>query len=98
MNENESISEYNRRDFLKGGSFAALATLMGGVRLVAQTNAAATSAAEPINRVKVAVIGLGVWGREILDQLARVPKADVAAICDSYGASLRRTATKAPTA
>ena len=98
MNENESISGFNRRDFLRGGSFAALATLMGGVQLVAQTNAAEAPAGDPASRTKVAVIGLGAWGREILDQLARLPQADVAAICDNYPAFLRRAATKAPNA
>ena len=98
MNENESISEFNRRDFLKGGSFAALATLMGGVRLVAQTNTSEAPASAPISKTKVAVIGLGAWGREILDQLARLPQADLVAICDNYGASLRRAASKAPNA
>lgn len=98
MNDNQNLSEFNRRDFLRGGSFAALATLMGGVRLVAQTNAAEAAAAGPINRVKVALIGLGTWGREMLDQLARIPQAEVAAICDNYGASLRRAATKSPNA
>lgn len=95
MNEHTGNLDYNRRDFLKGGSFAALATLMGGVRLMAQTNDAPVVNA-PISKVKVAVIGLGTWGRELLDQLARVTQADVAAICDNYPASLRRAAAKAP--
>ena len=38
-NENEALG-YNRRDFLKGGSVATLMTMMGGVELFAQTNAA----------------------------------------------------------
>ena len=98
MNDNATNFDYNRRDFLKGGSFAALATLMGGVRLVAQTNLAETPVNAPITKTKVAVIGLGAWGREILDQLARLPQADLVAICDNYGASLRRAASKAPKA
>src|SRR5690606_29906072 len=47
---------------------------------------------------KVAVIGLGPWGREILDQLGRLEQADIAAICDNYPAMLRRSASKAPDA
>lgn len=96
MNENQS--EFNRRDFLRGGSFAAVATLMGGVRLVAQTNPTEAPAPVATTKTKVAVIGLGAWGREILDQLARLPQADVAAICDNYPASLKRSAAKAPSA
>ncbi len=98
MNENQNLSEFNRRDFLRGGSFAALATLMGGVRLMAQTNATEAAAAASTTKLKVAVIGLGAWGREILDQLARLPQAEVVAICDSYGASAKRAASKAPNA
>jgi len=38
MNDNEiQPSDYNRRDFLKGGSVATLMSLMGGVRLFGHT-------------------------------------------------------------
>jgi predicted dehydrogenase len=98
MNENESEAlEYNRRDFLRGGSVATLMTMLGGVQLFAQTNAApAGDAKAAAAKIKVAVIGLGVWGREIINTLARVPQADVTAICDTYPASLKRTASAAP--
>jgi predicted dehydrogenase len=95
MNESES-AEFNRRDFLKGGSFAALMTMLGGAQLFAQAaeKPAASSAAVP--KLKCAVIGLGAWGREILSTLGRLPQAEVAAICDTYPASLRRSASSAP--
>jgi len=98
MNENESEAlGYNRRDFLRGGSVATLMTMLGGVQLFAQTNAApAGDAKAAAAKIKVAVIGLGVWGREIINTLARVPQADVTAICDTYPASLKRTASAAP--
>ena len=104
MSENESDAlGYNRRDFLKGGSFATLMTMMGGVELFAETNAApAGQAKAPAVKIKVAVIGLGAWGREIINTLARMPQAldpidaNIAAICDTYAASLKRTATAAP--
>ena len=38
-NENDALG-FNRRDFLKGGSAATLMTMLGGVELLAQTNAA----------------------------------------------------------
>ena len=61
---------YNRRDFLKGGSAATLMTMLGGVELIAQNAAPAdTKPAGP--KLKVAVIGAGAWGREILNTLAR---------------------------
>jgi predicted dehydrogenase len=99
MNENESNSlDFNRRDFLKNGSVATLMTMLGGVELfAAETNTAPEP--EKIDRkLKVAVIGLGTWGREILNTLALVKQADVAAICDTYAASLRRGASLAPKA
>jgi predicted dehydrogenase len=89
--------DVNRRDFLKGGSLAALMTLLGGVRLVAQTNLDSAAGSKPAGpKVKCAVIGLGAWGREILATLGRLPQADVAAICDTYAPSLRRSAGAAP--
>jgi predicted dehydrogenase len=44
----------------------------------------------------VAVIGLGAWGREIVNTLARLEQADIAAICDTYPAALKRIASAAP--
>lgn len=97
MNENDSGgSDFNRRDFLKSGSVATLMTMMGGVELLGQTNAAPANEIKANVKVKVAVIGLGAWGRELLNTLARIPEAEVAAICDTYAASLRRSATTAP--
>jgi len=98
MNENESEGlGYNRRDFLRGGSVATLMTLLGGVELFAQTNAApAGETKAPVVKIKVAVIGLGAWGREIINTLGRLPQADIAAICDTYPASLKRAASAAP--
>jgi predicted dehydrogenase len=96
-NENEALG-YNRRDFIRGGSVATLMTMLGGVELFAQTNAAPAGETKtaPVVKIKVAVIGLGSWGREILNTLGRVPQADIAAICDTYPASLKRTASAAP--
>src|SRR5260221_4967301 len=97
MNENESQAlDFNRRDFLKTGSAATLMTMLGGVELFGQ--AAPAPAAEPDVKIKVGLIGLGTWGREILNTLAVVKQADVAAICDTYAASVRRAASLAPQA
>jgi predicted dehydrogenase len=106
MNEYESdLLGYNRRDFLKGGSIATLMTMMGGVELFAQTNAAPAGAAkEPAIKIKVAVIGLGAWGREIINTLTRMPQAEnpieveITAICDTYPAFLKRAANLVPSA
>ena len=104
MNENENDAlGYNRRDFLKGGSVATLMTMLGGVELFAQTNAAPAGEPKPPTiKIKVAVIGLGAWGREIINTLGRMPQADIpidaeiAAICDTYPASLKRAASLVP--
>lgn len=90
---------FNRRDFLKGGSLATMLAMMGGVELMAQpATPVDTSMQFEVKKVKVGVIGLGPWGREILDQLGRLEQADIAAICDNYPAMVRRSATKAPNA
>ena len=96
-------AEVNRRDFLKGGSIATVMAMLGGVELVAEeTNAPPAKADSVLKKVKVAVIGLGGWGREILatfGQMSRINKVvtpEVAAICDTYPAFLRRSATVAP--
>jgi predicted dehydrogenase len=98
MNQPDSSeADFNRRDFLKGSSLAALMTMMGGVRLMAQSAPAQkVSTLGPKPKVKVAVIGLGAWGRELLDQLGRLEQAEVVAICDNYPAMVRRSASKAP--
>ncbi len=98
MNQShDNAVDFNRRDFLKGSSFAAMMTMMGGVQLMAQSaTEPPTSTPDASPKVKVAVIGLGAWGREILDQLGRLEKAEIVAICDNYPAMMRRSATKAP--
>ncbi|HVM48359.1 MAG TPA: Gfo/Idh/MocA family oxidoreductase [Candidatus Acidoferrum sp.] len=90
---------FNRRDFLRGGSLATVMTMLGGVELLAQTNAAPggeTASQKP--KVKVGVIGLWTRGREIVNTLALLEQADVAAICDTYPAALKRAASAAPNA
>jgi len=100
MNDNKSEPfGYNRRDFLKRGSFASLMTMMGGVELFAETTptpAGETKDSEA--KIKVAVIGLGARGRDILSALSLLKPADVAAVCDTYGAFLRRSSKFAPNA
>ncbi len=97
MSQNDSNSQdYRRRDFLKGGSAATLMALWGGVELVAEAAEPAPAAASPTAKVKAAVIGLGQWGRELLNTLACVPEAEVAALCDNYPSSVRRAAKNFP--
>lgn len=46
--------------------------------------------------VKLAIIGLGSWGREILTALARVASAEVAMVCDVYAPAVRRAGEIVP--
>jgi predicted dehydrogenase len=114
MNKRETnITEFNRRDFLRGGSLATLMAMMGGVPLLAQPEPAKPADktdAEPKPKVKVALIGLGPWGRNILDQLCRLDvdssseskgihvQPEIAAICDTYAPMVRRSSHKVPKA
>jgi len=98
MNKNET-AELNRRDFLKGSSFATLMTMLGGVELItrAPLHAADLATLVPF-QLKCAVIGLGNWGREIIATLSRLKTAQLVAVCDTYPASLKRAANSAPNA
>jgi predicted dehydrogenase len=80
---NPFASDLTRREFMKSSSFAAAMTMLGGIPLIAQ-NAPGTPAAEGGPTIKCAVIGCNIWGREILNTLARFPKAEVIAACDHY--------------
>src|SRR5687767_12322317 len=98
MNIQNNSAELNRRNFI--GSFSSLMMLMGGVAITRSEDKKEGDAKErysgpPIN---CAVIGCGQWGREILANLSRVPRAQITAICDSYPAYLKRAAVAAPKA
>lgn len=100
MNENTEILDLNRRDFLRGGSFASLMLMLGGVELRAEEKPKANDDGEKSKgaRVKCAVIGCGKWGREILSSLARLEAAEVAGVCETYEPFLRRAREAAPKA
>jgi len=93
------LPDFNRRDFLKGSSTAALMTMIGGVRLFAQaTDNDSEKKKYTGPKLKVAVIGLGTWGREILNTLARDDYAEIATVCDTYAPFVRRGTRAVPTA
>ncbi|MEI7728178.1 MAG: Gfo/Idh/MocA family oxidoreductase [Verrucomicrobiota bacterium] len=94
-------SDLKRRDFLRGTSAASLLTLMGGVPILAADSAAPAPAAEKKTGrppLQVAVIGLGLQGRDILTALSKMPSAKVAAICDTYEPMVKRCKELAPEA
>jgi len=90
----DPLNDLNRRTFVQRSSFAAMLAALGAVELRAQTPPATEKKAA--FTVNVAVIGLGPWGREIVNALARTKEAKIVAICDTYGAMVRRTAENAP--
>ena len=111
MNTPSSVADVNRRDFMKAGSFAALMAALGGVPVTGEEAAKAADGSLPPPKadpnyqekplgppVSVGVIGLGVQGRDILAQLAKLPNAPVVGLCDNYKSSLKRAAESAPKA
>lgn len=97
MNSNQTVaSDFSRRDFLRGGSMAALLTALGAQEIKAADAPAPAAKKADGPKIKVAIIGLGPWGREILTALQRVTEAEVVALCDSYPAMLRRSLSNAP--
>ena len=97
MNNQNNVYEINRRNFI--GSFSSLMAMMGGVAITRPQESAPAAperfTGPPLN---CAIIGLGQQGRDILANLARVPKANIAAICDTYSPYLNRAGRQAPKA
>src|SRR5262245_21857635 len=99
MTLNTDSNDFNRRDFIKGGSVATLMALLGGVEIGAQAELKSAEAGkDDPDRPKVncAVIGFGNWGREIVATLSRLPQAQISMVCDNYEPSLKRAAKAAP--
>ena len=86
-------SGIDRRDFLKGAA-ATVALLMAADGLGMSQVLAADADVKPIAgpAVKIGVIGLGQWGRDIVTALSKMPSAKVTAICDTYEAFVTRAA------
>ncbi len=76
-----SNGSFDRRDFLKGAA-ATVALLLTAEQVMAAEEG--TEAPVPGPPVKIGVIGLGQWGKEIVTNLSQMPSAQVAAICDTY--------------
>ncbi|BCS33132.1 hypothetical protein TBR22_A23590 [Luteitalea sp. TBR-22] len=87
----------DRRLFLAGAA-ATLGALLGERGLSA---AHLPPQDEPVWEgppVKVALIGVGPWGRELLTHLSRVNALALVAVCDSYAPFLKRAQEAAPKA
>jgi predicted dehydrogenase len=95
------LSDLTRRDFVKTSSIAGAMAALGGVELFAADEKKDTGNFDSnavLSTTKVGVIGCNEWGREILNLLARIPKAEVIAVCDHYEPTLNRAKGLAPKA
>jgi predicted dehydrogenase len=85
--------ETSRRDFLK----TTAGTLLVVFTQEELAKAAIIQETTPVSpAVKLAVIGIGQWGKEILSSLSRLPSAQVVAICDSYEPATKKGQEIAP--
>lgn len=93
MSDRETLS---RRTFLRGSALLPLAGVVG-TSVLARPSWASRSRAvdDPVN---VAVIGFGVWGRDIVATIARIPEMKVTAVVDTYDVMLQRAARLVPDA
>ena len=92
-------NDVTRRDFLRGGSLAALLTAAGASQIIAPRKAAAVDVDKVIAfQVKTGVIGMGAWGKEVVNTLSRQKEAIVAGVCDTFPAALRKAKAAAPDA
>jgi len=78
------------------GVTASVALLFTADQLASAAEAVETPVSGP--PVKIGVVGLGQWGKDILASLSRVPSAQVTAICDTYEAYATRAKKMAPNA
>jgi predicted dehydrogenase len=91
----------DRRDFLKRGSIASVAAMVGGVELHAAPSPQGGPAYRRLQgdeRVACGIIGFGEWGREIAATLGRLENARIAAVCDTFPLMLQRAQRSFPDA
>jgi predicted dehydrogenase len=92
----------DRRAFLKRGTAASVAAMVGGVELRAAPGLARGVAYARLRDeervVGIGLIGFGEWGREIAATLGRLGNARVAAISDTFPVMLQRARRAFPDA
>src|SRR5665647_1153559 len=86
----------DRREFLKGAVATAAVLLTADQLMAAEGAAEAPAVTGPA--VKIGVIGIGPWGREVLTALSRLPSAQITAICDTYEPYVKKGLEIAPKA
>ena len=80
----------NRRDFLKGTAWMGAAALAAGcmsdgLKLTGAVGAPMQGfALKPMDRVRVAFVGVGVRGSAAVHRVSMVPGTEVACVCDLF--------------
>ena len=92
-------SNLSRRKFLMMGSVTPLVGYKEAYDLSDKAAYHAIHTSPPADEsVNCALIGFGEWGREIAQTLARLPEANLMAICDTYDVMLKRAQRSVPQA
>ena len=95
---NHIFDSINRRQFLSKTSTAVLsvASFAEIMPQASESNNLKMTQEKQNQKVGLAVIGCGLWGREILKHLSRLQAASVMGICDVYEPFLKRASNLAP--
>jgi predicted dehydrogenase len=89
----------DRRNFLRRGSLASLAAMVGAVEIQAQPKSRpAFGRLGGKEQVNCAIIGFGEWGRELATTLGRIENANIVAVADSFPIMLQRASRALPNA
>jgi predicted dehydrogenase len=99
--DDESRVGLGRRDFLKRGSIASVAAMMGASEIEAAPRPLVVppgSRDRGDEQLDCGIIGFGEWGREIAATIDRLPNARVAAVSDNFPLMLQRARRSFPDA
>lgn len=90
MSRNSNSDSLDRRNFLKKSSLGTLAGMMVTGERIPTEKRPQTRKSSGNDRLNMAVIGFGTWGREVAATIGRIEEASLAAVCDTYEVMLRR--------
>lgn len=93
-----NVRALDRRDFLKKGTIAPLAAMVGAVAIPAATRPARRrpGLAPGQEQAACGIIGFGEWGRELAATLGRLESAKLVAVCDTFPLMLERARRSLP--
>ena len=85
--------EFNRRNFLKGSALFAAGISVAGNKAMANTGSSTNMinfATKPMEKVKVAVVGMGGRGTAAVDRLSKIKDVEFVAFADIYEGQVKR--------